>query len=130
MPTTYSYNKKEKLKSRKLLDQLFTKGKSVSAFPLKVFYGVLADENAETVQAGVGVSARNFSKAVDRNRIKRLLREAYRLNKSVLHDALNADQKKVAVFFLFVGKEKPEFAALQETMPQVLQKLIAAIAKS
>lgn len=130
MPATYSYNKKEKLKSRKLLDQLFTKGKSVSAFPLKVFYGVLTDENAETVQAGVGVSARNFSKAVDRNRIKRLLREAYRLNKSVLHDALNAEQKKAAVFFLYVGKEKPEFAALNEAMPLLLQKLITAIAKS
>jgi ribonuclease P protein component len=130
MPATYSYNKKEKLKSRKLLDQLFTKGKSVSAFPLKVFYGVLPAETTETVQAGVGVSARNFSKAVDRNRIKRLLREVYRLNKSVLHEALHAEQKKAAVFFLYVGKEKPEFAPLNETMPLVLQKLIAAIAKS
>lgn len=130
MPATYAYNKKEKLKSRKLLDQLFTKGKSVSAFPLKVFYGVLPPETEETVPAGVGVSARNFSKAVDRNRIKRLLREAYRLNKSVLHDALNTDQKKAAVFFLYVGKEKPEFAGLNETMTLVLQKLISAIAKS
>ena len=130
MPGTYAYNKKEKLKSRKLLDQLFTKGKSVSAFPLKVFYGVLPAETTETIQAGVGVSARNFSKAVDRNRIKRLLREAYRLNKSVLYDALNADQKKAAVFFLYIGKEKPEFATLNETMPFLLQKLIAAIAKS
>jgi ribonuclease P protein component len=130
MPATYSYNKKEKLKSRKLLDQLFTKGKSVSAFPLKVFYGVLPAETTETVQAGVGVSARNFTKAVDRNRIKRLLREVYRLNKTVLHDALHAEQKKAAVFFLYVGKEKPEFAPLNETMPLVLQKLIAAIAKS
>ncbi len=130
MPATYSYNKKEKLKSRKLLDQLFTKGKSVSAFPLKVFYGVLPAETTETVQAGVGVSARNFSKAVDRNRIKRLLREAYRLNKTALHDALHAQQKKAAVFILYVGKEKPEFATLNEMMPLVLQKLIAAIAKS
>ncbi len=130
MPATCTYNTKEKLKSRKLLDQLFTKGKSVSVFPLKVFYGVLPADTAVTVQAGVGVSARNFSKAVDRNRIKRLLREAYRLNKPILHDALHADQKKVALFFLYVGKEKPEFAALNESMPWVLQKLIAALAKS
>lgn len=125
-----TFNKREKLKNRKLLDQLFTKGRSVSAFPLKVFYSVLPAETEETVRAGVGVSARNFSKAVDRNRIKRLMREAYRLNKSILHDALNADQKKAAVFLLYIGKEKPDFAALNETMRLVLNKLIAALAKS
>lgn len=130
MTVKNTFHKREKLKNRKLLDQLFTKGRSVSAFPLKVFYSVLPAETEETVQAGVGVSARNFSKAVDRNRIKRLLREAYRLNKSILHDALNADQKKAAVFFLYIGKEKPVFAALNETMPLVLNKLIAALAKS
>ena len=130
MTVKNTFHKREKLKNRKLLDQLFTKGRSVSAFPLKVFYHVLPAETTETVQAGVGVSARNFSKAVDRNRIKRLLREAYRLNKSLLHNALNADQKKAAVFFLYIGKEKPAFAALNETMPLVLHKLIAALAKS
>ena len=130
MTVKNTFNKREKLKNRKLLDQLFTKGRSVSAFPLKVFYSVLPAETEETVRAGVGVSARNFSKAVDRNRIKRLLREAYRLNKSMLHDALNTDQKKAAVFLLYIGKEKPDFAALNETMPLVLNKLIAALAKS
>lgn len=89
----------------------------------------LANETEELVQAGVGVSGRNFSKAVDRNRIKRLLREAYRLNKSVLHTALTADQKKIAVFILYIGKEKPELTVLNEVMPVVLNKLITAIAR-
>ncbi len=89
----------------------------------------LANETDEPVQAGVGVSGRNFSKAVDRNRIKRLLREAYRLNKSVLHEALTADQKKIAVFILYIGKEKPGLTALNEAMPLVLNKLITAIAR-
>jgi len=129
MSATHSFNKKEKLKSRKLLDQLFTKGKSVSVFPVKVFYLPLASEADEPVQAGVGVSGRNFSKATDRNRIKRLLREAYRLNKSILHEALTADQKKIAVFILYLGKEKPELTALNEAMPLVLNKLITAIAR-
>jgi ribonuclease P protein component len=91
MASTYSYNKTEKLKSRKVLNELFTKGKSFSVFPVKLFYTIAEDD--QTIKAGVGVSARNFKKAVDRNRIKRLLRECYRLNKLSLHTAVAAKQK-------------------------------------
>ncbi len=129
MPSNFSYPTKEKLKSRKLLDQLFTKGKSVSAFPLKAFYMVIPDASSEIIQTGVGVSSRNFTKAVDRNRIKRLLREAYRLNKQLLHVGLEKNQKKLAVFILFVGKEKPAFELLHELMPTVIQKILVAIDK-
>jgi ribonuclease P protein component len=85
MAATNSYNTKEKLKSRKLLEQLFTKGRSFSVFPLKVFYMPLPGTVDHAVKAGVGVSAKHFRKAVDRNRIKRLLRECYRLNKQSLY---------------------------------------------
>jgi ribonuclease P protein component len=130
MTATYSFNKKEKLKSRKLLDQLFTKGRSVSVFPVKVFYLLQTDEATESIRAGVGVSAKNFSKAVDRNRIKRLLREAYRLNKSSLHNSASANQKKLAAFFLYVGKEMPDFTSLNQTMQAALSKLESAIVKA
>ncbi|MDP1762325.1 MAG: ribonuclease P protein component [Sediminibacterium sp.] len=130
MSATYSYNTTEKLKSRKLLDQLFTKGRSVSAFPVKAFYMPLLSDAEVIVQAGVGVSARNFTKAVHRNRIKRLLRETYRLNKAILQEGLQADQKKAAVFFLYIGKEIPDFVTLNELMPSLLNKLAIAIAKA
>jgi ribonuclease P protein component len=80
-----TYNRQEKLKSRKLLQQVFATAKSFSVFPVKVFYMPLENTAAARLQVGVGVSARNFKKAVDRNRIKRLLRECYRLNKLPLH---------------------------------------------
>ena len=121
MASTYSYNKTEKLKSRKTLNELFTKGKSFSVFPVKLFYTIA--ENDQAIKAGVGVSARNFKKAVDRNRIKRLLRECYRLNKLSLHTTVASKQKGVSVFFLYVGKELPEYAMLNEKMQAALTKL-------
>jgi len=125
MASTYSYNKTEKLKSRKVLNELFTKGRSYSVFPVKVFY--VLSETDTAIKAGVGVSVRNFKKAVDRNRIKRLLRECYRLNKLSLHTAVAAKQKGVSVFFLYVGKELPEYAMLNEKMQTVLTKLEQAL---
>ncbi|TAJ46546.1 MAG: ribonuclease P protein component, partial [Chitinophagaceae bacterium] len=74
------------------------------------------------IQAGVGVSARHFKKAVDRNRIKRLLRECYRLNKHSLLATLEAKGKKVVVFFLYVGKDLPDYLTLNEKMQQALTK--------
>src|SRR5262249_34407091 len=100
-------------------------GKTVSVFPVKVFYAL--QENECIVKAGVGVSARNFKKAVDRNRIKRLLRECYRLNKQSLHIAVTAKEKGISVFFLYVGKELPEYAMLQDKMVAVLKKLESAV---
>ena len=126
MSATYSYNSKEKLKSRKLIDELFAKGKSFSVFPVKVFYMPLTEMTNHPIKAGVGVSARNFKKAVDRNRIKRLLRECYRLNKQGLH--IMAAQKPVAVFFLYIGKDMPDFLLLNEKMRAALGKLENAVA--
>ncbi len=83
----------------------------------------LPDATTQPVQAGVGVSARNFRKAVDRNRIKRLLRECYRLNKLSLHERIQQSNKPIAVFFLYTGKELPEYALLDEKMKVVITKL-------
>ena len=124
MAGTFSYNKFEKLKSRKQIEILFAKGKSKSAFPVKVFYLPVENTPVHPVQVGVGVSARNFKKAVDRNTIKRRMREAYRLHKLPLHEHLVAQQKTVAVFILWIDKQMPTTAALQDLMPIVIEKLI------
>ena len=124
MTGTFSYNKFEKLKSRKQIELLFAKGKSISAFPVKVFYLPVENTPVHPVQVGVGVSARNFKKAVDRNTIKRRMREAYRLHKLPLHEHLVAQQKTVAVFILWIDKQMPTTAALQDLMPAVIEKLI------
>jgi ribonuclease P protein component len=124
MAGTFSYNKFEKLKSRKQIELLFAQGKSISSFPVKVFYLPVEHTPEHPMQVGVGVSARNFKKAVDRNTIKRRMREAYRLHKLPLHEHLIAKQKSVAVFILWIDKQLPTTAALQDLMPGVLEKLI------
>jgi len=124
MAGTFSKNKIEKLKIRKQIELLFAQGKSISSFPVKVFYLPVEHTPEHPVQVGVGVSARNFKKAVDRNTIKRRMREAYRLHKLPLHDHLITNQKSVAVFILWIDKQLPTAAALQDLMPGVLEKLI------
>ena len=128
MVGTFSYNKFEKLKSRKQIELLFAKGKTIAAFPVKVFYLPVENTPMHPVQVGVGVSARNFKKAVDRSTIKRRMREAYRLHKLPLHEHLVAQQKSVAIFILWIDKQMPTTAALQEMMPAVIEKLIKQLA--
>jgi ribonuclease P protein component len=119
----FSYNKKEKLKSKKQLDQLFQSGKSLTVFPVKVFY-MLAEEQDNIIKTGVGVSSRHFKKAVHRNRIKRLLREAYRTEKQPLHAYLNNNKKQLVLFLLFIDKELPQYALMKEKMKLCIQRLI------
>ena len=124
MADNFTYPKTEKLKSRKLIEEIFAKGKSFNMFPLKVFY-MMVSGAVQPLQAGVGVSSRNFKKAVDRNRIKRLLREAYRLNKSELQATLALHNNQAILFFLYVGKEMPDFDIANDKMKLVLKKVAA-----
>ncbi|WP_339664959.1 ribonuclease P protein component, partial [Maribacter arcticus] len=95
-----SFGKKEKLKSKKLFTQLFEEGKGVSVYPLKLIY-ICTEKKEAPIQTGVTVSKRNFKSAVKRNRIKRLLRESYRLNKALIFNNTDAN---FAFLFLYLGK--------------------------
>jgi ribonuclease P protein component len=79
------------------------------------------------LQAGFGASSRHFKKAVDRNRIKRLGREAYRLQKELLLQRLTQKGLSMAVFFIYTGKELPEYTIVAEKIGVILQKLIKEI---
>ena len=114
----FRFPKSEKLKSRKIIELLFLEGKSISQFPIKVFY--LPIENNENTQAGFAVPKRNFKNAVDRNRIKRQLREAYRLQKHLLK---NDSGVKFALFFLYIGKEKLPYLKIDNAMISLIKKL-------
>jgi len=119
----FSYNKKEKLKSKKQLDKIFASGKSFTIFPIKVIYN-LVEEQDSIIKTGVGVSSRFFKKAVHRNRIKRLLREAYRTEKQPLHIYLNNNQKQLNVFLLFAGRSLPAYSLIKEKMKLCIERVI------
>ena len=119
----YTLKKDDKLKSRKIIEQLFKEGKSFSNFPFRVLWK-FNETAASSLQTGFAVSSKHFKKAVDRNRIKRLMREAYRLQKTDLHNQLKQQQKSIAVFFIYVGKELPEYNFIFEKTNHVLVRLI------
>ncbi|MCX2679040.1 ribonuclease P protein component [Galbibacter sp. EGI 63066] len=119
-----SFPKKEKLKSVKRIEQLFTEGSVVSKYPLRLVYLKTEDEEVK-IKAGVSVSKRNFKKAVDRNRIKRLMREAYRLNKHLFFTA--AGSSSYAMMFLYTGKEMPAFEKLMRQIQKLHQKFEEAV---
>lgn len=124
----YKVNKKfpksEKLKSFKTIETLFLEGKTISKYPIKVFFlprsQFKSEEQIRQNLAAFAVPKRKFKLAVDRNRIKRQLRECYRLHKHVLED--NPDEKFV-MLFLFLGKTKPPYAELENAMIALLNKL-------
>lgn len=76
------------------------------------------------LQATVSVSSRNFKKAVDRNRIKRQLREVYRLQKSSLQQKVFERKDQLALFFIFTGKELPAYEELFSKMNMILKRLL------
>jgi len=136
MSQRFTWKKAEKLKSRKRIERVFREGKSFSLFPYRVIF-LLEPGGGEVkalrsdwacLQAGFGASSRNFKKAVDRNRIKRLGREAYRLQKGPLLQRLTEKGLSLAVFFIYTGKELPEYATATEKIGVILQKLIKEIA--
>lgn len=118
----YFLKKADRLKSRKLIDKLFKSGKSFSVNPFKVIW--LAENKDANLQTGVGVSSRNFKRAVDRNRIKRLMREAYRLQKNALESKLNTVDKHWSVFVLYTGKTLPDHNLVYEKFTVIINKLL------
>jgi ribonuclease P protein component len=119
----YTFKKGEKLKSRKTIELLFREGKSFSNFPFRVLWK-FAGTSTVPLQTGFAVSSKNFKKAVDRNRIKRLMREAYRLQKNDLQEHVKQHQKQLAVFIIYVGNELPEYDEIFEKTAHVLKRLI------
>ena len=105
------------------MEQLFRDGITFFIHPFKVYYQVTTLPAEKRLQAAFGVSSRTFKKAVDRNRIKRLMREAYRVEKKALQQQLQADDKGLAVFFLYTGKELPDLGMVKDKMKLILEKL-------
>ncbi|WP_109098895.1 ribonuclease P protein component [Aquimarina sp. AU58] len=121
-----TFNKKERLKSKKEIELLFSEGKSISKYPVRLVYKKLNFEESIKIRAGVSVSKRNFKKAVDRNCIKRLMRESYRKNKYIVPNTTH----QFTFMFLFSGKEMPEYSLIESKIKGILQKFVEQEIKS
>jgi len=115
------FGKKEKLKSRKLIEHLFTDGRSIRIHNLKLLFLKTEFAKDEPFQVGVTVPKKNFKSAVKRNQIKRLLRESYRTNKPQL---FNNSKANFAFLFLYLGKEIPKYREIESDMKAILQKFL------
>ena len=118
----YFLKKTDRLKSRKAIDIMFTKGKSFSNFPFRILW--MSVENEDGLKAGFSASTKNFKKATDRNKIKRLVREAYRLQKNDLDFQLSSTKKAINIFFIYTGKEIPTYDFIFEKMGNILKRII------
>ena len=120
----HTFTKKERLSSKKPIDQLFTEAKTFFSYPFKVFYLFQDAEKELPVQVLITVSKKNFKKAVDRNKLKRLVREGYRKNKILLHDYLNENNKSVLFGLVYVGETILLPQEIERKLILILQRLI------
>lgn len=122
----FKFTKKDKLKSKKQIEHLFENGHSILAYPLLLKYQETEFQNNVMTKTAVSVSKKKFNKAVDRIKIKRLIREVYRLNKPNYFNNLTT---QYALMILYIGKEKPIYATLNVSMKEMLNKFNKKISK-
>jgi ribonuclease P protein component len=121
----FTFKKEEKLCSKILIDRIFADGETFLSFPLKIAFVKLEPSSKSPVVAAFTVGKRNFKQAVQRNLIKRKIREAYRLNKHILYKGLG--EKHLAVFFIYIGKKIPDYHQIESAMKKGIDKLIVEI---
>jgi len=121
---SYSFAKEEHLCRKKLIQELFDQGSSFGLYPLRFIWRLADAPSATPPQVLISVSKRNFKRAVDRNRLKRLVREAYRLNKYRLTEA--PEGHSVALLgLIYTGKEKKPFALVEKKLISGLERLLS-----
>lgn len=123
VPKHYTLGKAERLKSRKAIDELFSNGQRFTITPFRIFFKV----TDSSLQFGVAVGTKNFKKAPDRNRIKRLCREAWRLQKNELGKILKENGQGLHVFLVFTDKELPDYKLVADKINRIIQKLVQSI---
>ena len=125
---TFTYPKKHKLKSKTSIDLLFSKGRSVSKYPLRLVYAVANEQqmDGEMMKMGVSVSKKYFKHAVDRNYFKRILRETYRLNQHLLREHL---QEPYIFMFFYQTKERLTYQEIEQKTIQLFEKWVLELKK-
>lgn len=119
-----SLHKSERLDKKKLIEKLFGGGaRSFSVFPLRVVYLALDNVQDEHAAILVSVSKRRFKRAVKRNRVKRQIREAYRLNKQPLLQTLKEHNLHIAIAFIYLSDKLTDSSLITERMKTALSRI-------
>jgi len=128
----FTFKKTERLKSKKRIDRLFKKGQSFSQYPLRIVWTSIVDDFPMEfpVQFALSVPKRAFSKAVDRNRLRRQIREAYRLQKHHLYIALKDSEQRYAMMFIYQAKEKLPYQQIETAMQKIIKRFIGQLRNS
>jgi len=135
LSSVFTYKKTDKLKSRKQTQHLFSTGQAINVFPIRLIYTIepisITDNaiSSSLLQAGVGAPSRTFRKAVQRNRVKRLLREAYRLEKPNFLSQAALDNKRVNLFFLYTDALVLTQVDIQGKLKEALSILVTKLNK-
>jgi ribonuclease P protein component len=114
----FTFKKEERLSKEKIIQELFDKGSSFYLYPFKVFFLPNRDSQYPYHQVLISVSKKNFKKAVDRNLIKRRIREGYRLNKNQI-----GDQNKLVIAYIYSAKEILPSAQIHERLVKTFKRL-------
>lgn len=117
----FTFNHSERLKFRKQIETLFQTGEAFSIYPFRVVYEHTSARTIEDApaRAGFSVPKKKMRHAVQRNRIKRLLREAWRKQKHLIYPLI-APEKQLHLFFIFVGKEMPDWVNTEKAMSKII----------
>lgn len=119
-----TFSKEERLCSRKIIEQLFGNGQSLFSHPVKLIYIEReADEKFFPAEAMFVVPKKNFKSAVDRNRLKRQMRESYRLIKNSFYEKCIADKKRFAIAFIYVAKDFTDYKIISTKINKLLNQL-------
>ncbi len=124
-----TFKKEERLCSKKLLDLLFANGSSFLVYPYRVLYLETASNSPYPAQVVINVSKKRYKRAVDRNLIKRKVREAYRLHKSThFYPSLRCEETMLLLAIQYIGKEVYDYRFLEKRLLQVFKKLQSNLA--